>query len=61
MPRDQAERIAATIMVMAFSSPHAREQIANLLQLAFMEGELAGINHAREIVNSVPTKGGGKQ
>ena len=58
MPRDQAERTAAQIMVIAYSDPDAREQIACLLQLAFMEGELAGINAARAILKSTPAEGG---
>ena len=51
---------AAQIIAIAFSQPTAREQIAQILQLTHMGGEMAGIDEAKRILKETFATEGGK-
>lgn len=51
MSKPDIDGTAAQIMVIAFTQPNAREQIAHILELTRLGGELEGIAEARRIYN----------
>lgn len=44
-----ADDLAKQIMVIAFTDPNAREVIADVVALAYLNGRLSGIGEARKI------------